>query len=341
MRALRWFLLRGLPALALLTVALLGAFRGAAVIRESKDRHDAAPASGRFLRAAGVEIFVQEAGPAAGTPVVLIHGTGAWSEIWRSTMTELAANGFRAIALDLPPFGYSERPSTPTYGDSAQALRILGVLDALRLTNVVLVGHSFGARPTLEVALVAPSRVTALVLVDAALDLHPPPSTPRHPSAVAKLLAPAAVRNTLVASTLTNPLLTKWLLQLLIANQDAATSDRVQMLQRPFQLEGTTAALGNWFVPFLTSRERSLTTEPARFQSLSMPALIIWGGSDNITPLDKGRELAALLPNAELRILTKSGHIPVIEDPSAFNRALLAFLQRQSWMATSAAQAAR
>ena len=71
-------------------------------------------------------VFVQEKGPADGIPVVLFHGTAAWSELWRRTSDALAAAGFRVIALDLPPFGFSDRPGSYTRQD--QAARINDVL---------------------------------------------------------------------------------------------------------------------------------------------------------------------------------------------------------------------
>jgi hypothetical protein len=87
--------------------------------------------------------------------------------------------------------------------------------------------------------------VRTLVLVDVALDLHVPPaeSLPG-PSAIAMLLKPAVIRNAIVATTLTNPLFTKRLLELLIASPAVATPSRVQMLQQPFVVIGRTDAFG-------------------------------------------------------------------------------------------------
>ena len=321
-------LTRVVIALLLLIVGALTTFRVAAAVRERQPRRTAAPRGGYFIRAADVELYVQEAGPSDGIPVVLIHGTGAWSEIWRETMTALASAGFRAIALDMPPFGFSQRPDPPRYDDASQARRILGALDALHLTRVVLVGHSFGARPTVEAALRAPSQVRTLILVDAALDLHIPPDSLPRPPAATMFLKPSAVRNALVAATLTNPLFTKRLLQLLIAIPGAATPARVRMLQQPFAVTGTTDAFGHWLVPFATIRERSLSTDPARVRTLAMPALVIWGEKDSVTPLALGREIEQLLPNAELLVLPGIGHIPAIEDPELFNSTLVGYLSR-------------
>src|SRR5512145_2820711 len=99
--------------LVLVLIVALTGFRIAASLREKASRTEAAPSTGRFVDAGDVEVFVQELGPTSGNPVLLVHGTGAWSAIWRETMEALAIEGYRAIALDLPPFGYSERPRAP------------------------------------------------------------------------------------------------------------------------------------------------------------------------------------------------------------------------------------
>jgi len=129
-RIVRW-LVNLLVVLFIGTIFVLAGFRIAAARREVLSRSEAAPSTGQFIHAADVQMFVQEDGPSDGPPVVLIHGTGAWSEIWRGTMHALAGAGYRAIALDMPPFGFSTRPTSADYSDSAQARRILVTLDSL------------------------------------------------------------------------------------------------------------------------------------------------------------------------------------------------------------------
>jgi pimeloyl-ACP methyl ester carboxylesterase len=86
---------------------------------------------------------VQERGPANGIPVVLFQGTAAWSELWRHTTPVLADAGFHVIALDLPPFGLSDRPGSYTRQD--QAARVNDVLIHVKAAPAIIVGHSFGA----------------------------------------------------------------------------------------------------------------------------------------------------------------------------------------------------
>jgi len=71
-------------------------------------------------------------------------------------MAPLAEAGYRCIALDIPPFGYSERPSTPAYDNADQAKRIVALMDSLGIEHAILLGHSFGGGTTMEIALMIP-----------------------------------------------------------------------------------------------------------------------------------------------------------------------------------------
>src|SRR5688500_1220475 len=337
-----------LGVVLLVAALVLTGFRIAADRRETLSRYDAAPKTGRYVRAADVHLFIQEEGPPDGAPVVLIHGTGAWSEIWRGTMRSLAGAGYRAIALDMPPFGYSSHPANGDFGDDAQARRVIGALDALRLERATLVGHSFGGRPTMQATFLAPQRVERLVLVDAALDLargcldadvsgcHTvvrdsfPASEARGPWLARAVLRAPTVREAVVSATLTNPGMTGWLLSKLVANRDAVTHERVAMLQRPFTLQGWTPGLAGWLVPFVTTRTSSMATDRSRYPALRMPTMVLWGARDSLTPMAQGMDIARLIPNAHWEVLPSAGHIPAIEDPRSFDAALLEFLRRSS-----------
>lgn len=306
--------------------AALSVFRIQAAWRETVPWSQAAPAQGRHLATHAGAVFIEEAGPANGTPVLFVHGTGAWSEIWRPSMTILAHLGFRAIALDLPPFGFSEKSVAAQYRPQDQAKIIAAVLDALDISQVTLVGHSFGSRATVEVAMARPERVRALVLVDAALGLDAPSAPP--PWIVRAVLELKPLRDAVVASTLTNPLLTRQLLQLLIKNPASATPALVTMLQQPLVIEHSTEILGNWLQTFTEAAMPSPSGDETAYTALRMPVLLIWGSEDTVTPLSQARHLLTLMPAAELTVLQGLGHIPHIEDTSAFNAALSGFLLR-------------
>jgi len=311
-----------------LIVCVFGAlvvFRGLAVVRELDGVSRHAPASGRFVPTPLGHVFIQEAGPEAGPAVLLVHGTAAWSEIWRPTLDALAGRGFRGIAVDLPPFGFSEKSLASTYEPEEQGRVLAAVLAALDLRDVVLVGHSFGARATLEALLSSPARVRALVLVDAALGLDVPADV-QPPLPLRALLAFEPLRSALVASTLTNPLLTARLLQSLIRDPADATPEAVAMLQRPMTVRHSTRIAGNWLERFLVPSGRPASQQPETYGRLHLPVLLLWGDSDTVTPLPQAQRLHALLPQARLQVLPDVGHIPHLEDAAAFNSALLGFL---------------
>jgi pimeloyl-ACP methyl ester carboxylesterase len=317
-KILRWSA-RGLLVVVLVVTAAVAAFRLAAMNRETGVRDTLAPSTGRLVATSSGAVFLQEKGPAGGVPVVLFHGTAAWSELWRRTIDALASAGFRVIALDLPPFGFSDRPGGYTRQD--QAARVDSVLRQLETGPAIIVGHSFGAGAATELVMRHKERARALVLVDAALGLTAPPSDPP------LLLQPKWVREILVSLTITNPLATRILLQTLIEKKERALPQYVEILQRPTTLRGSTTDIADWLYYFAGDDRAALSADRGGYASLKIPSAILWGDKDTVTPVDQARDLNTLLPQAKLILLPGLGHIPQIEDPDAFNGALLAALK--------------
>ena len=95
--------------------------------------------------------------------MLLCHGFPDLWRGWRLQMEALAAAGYRAIALDMRGYGRSSAPADPllytpfhTVGD------LVGLLDALDLMKVTVVGHDFGANVAWNAALLRPDRFTAV-----------------------------------------------------------------------------------------------------------------------------------------------------------------------------------
>ncbi len=109
-----------------------------------------------------VELHVVEEGD--GEPVLLCHGFPDLARGWRPQMQALADAGYRAIAPDMRGYGRSSAPDDPlaytpfhTVGD------LVGLLDALGLPSVTVVGHDFGASIAWYAALLRPDRFTAVL----------------------------------------------------------------------------------------------------------------------------------------------------------------------------------
>jgi pimeloyl-ACP methyl ester carboxylesterase len=304
----------------LAVIVAVAAFKLAAAVRETATREELAPASGHLVQTRSGGVFVQEKGPAGGTPVALIHGTAAWSELWRATIDQLAAAGFHVIAFDLPPFGFSDRPGD--YTRAAQAARINDVLERLGAAPTIIVGHSFGAGAVAEFAMRYPKQLRALVLVDAALGLTAPPAD------APWWLRPKWIREILVSLTITDPLATRTLLASLIAKKERALPQYVEILQRPIKLQNSTADVADWLLYFTGSDRAAQSADPAAYTQFKRPVAMLWGEHDSVTPVDQARDLKLRLPQASLTTLPGLGHIPQIEDPDAFNAALLDALKK-------------
>jgi pimeloyl-ACP methyl ester carboxylesterase len=301
--------------------------------RERSSLEELAPTSGKFVQLESIKLFYQDLGPIDGLPVVLMHGTGSWSEIWRETIDILADNGFRAIALDLPPFGFSGKPlGVGEYTTEKQGARINALLDSLGIETAFFVGHSVGARATVEAALSFPSRVKKLILIDAALGFSSDSSqegfVQNYPGVLMKQVFNAkSTRNAIFRTLGTNPSMTKPFFESFVSNKAAVTPARIKMLQIPLGLVNYSEASADWFEYLLVKNpHQGLSSNFNNFQSFTAPVAIIWGDKDDVTPLWQGKALAELFPLVKLEVLKDTGHIPYIEDTEAFNDALLRIL---------------
>ena len=267
------YFLKTIAVILGLLIAVIIFFRVVAALRETQTRQEAAPSTGRFVQAGAVELYIQEMGPKDGTALLFIHGTAAWSGLWLETMTPLAEAGYHCIAIDIPPFGFSERPATPAYGNKDQARRIVAMMDMLKIRLAILFGHSFGGGATLETALMIPDRIDALILLDVGglnLNLQPAPED-SSPSVLEIFLNRHVVRNPLLAATATNPLFTKTLISAMVLDPADVTAEKINILQQPLVLQDATNTLGDWLQYVLTVQETSLTTDPINYQTLTMP----------------------------------------------------------------------
>jgi pimeloyl-ACP methyl ester carboxylesterase len=317
----RWIGYVVIAILALVALTLFG-LRIAAELRETEGIAAAVPSEGRRIETTLGAVYVEEAGPMDGVPLLLFHGTGAWSGLWRETLAALGEAGYRAIAFDMPPFGFSDRATDGDYSRTRQAERVAALVEALGIRPVI-VAHSFGAGAALEAALRRPGSYRALIVIDGAIGLGSHNGAAELPLP----LRPAWLRRTLVSATATNPLLTRRLLASLLYRKDRALPAYIEILQRPMVLTGSTAAFADWLPSLLVPPQDALSTRPEALAALTLPTVVIWGAEDTVTPLAQGEEIAALIPGAALTVIPEVGHIPQIEDPAAFLAALLGALQ--------------
>ncbi|MES2400405.1 MAG: alpha/beta hydrolase [Pseudomonadota bacterium] len=319
--------LRLVLAMVLLFVLVAGFSWARMLWVERLTPQEAAPANGRWIHAHDVDIHVQEFGDPAAQPLVLTHGTGAWSGTWDQNVQAMAGAGYRVIAIDLPPFGFSTRPFTHDYSRATQARRIIGLIDGLKLGPVTLLGHSYGGGPAAEAAMLAPDRVRHLILLDAAIGLVKQPPPAQDPGMAARLFGIRPVRTLLIATVGTQPLFSEFWLRQFVFRKDVVTTARIAIYQKPFAIGGFTASLGDWAEQFASERGVFASERPEAYRAMSVPLTLVWGQEDTITPLAQAQELKDLVANSKLVVLPGVGHIPQIEDPGLFNRRIVDVLK--------------
>ncbi|MBC5763532.1 alpha/beta fold hydrolase [Ramlibacter albus] len=295
---------------------------------ETQARAQAAPAGALWFQAHDTRIHAREWGRRDAPPLLLVHGTGAWAGTWVSNAQAMADAGFRVVAIDLPPFGYSELPANGDYSRIAQARRIQAVAAQLGPQPVTLLGHSFGGGPSAEAAMLDPSRIAHLVLVDAAIGLQGDEEKPCENPAVAEaVLGWPGLRTALVGATATEPHLTQHWLRQFVARTEVITPARAAIYQQPFTVQHFSAGLGDWARQFALGCERPASVKPRSYRAYASPVTLVWGAEDTVTPLAQAQALKAQLPRVRLVVLPGVGHIPQIEDVTLFNTRIVEVLR--------------
>ena len=312
-------MLRRISFAAALLAGLLGASLGAAyavaLLRETRPPEP----PGEMLETALGPVHVVRWGDPGAAPVLLLHGTGAWGGLWAETGEALGRAGWHAVAMDLPPFGFTPRADGADYARAAQAVRVTAVAGALG--RPVLVAHSFGAGPGAEALLRDPERFGGAVIVAGAIGLGAEGGAPL-------VLRPFWLRRGLSGAAL-SPLLTRPLLASFLHRKEAATEEVAALLRAPLGGVGMVDGVADWLPHLLGAGPGELSRDPAAWQGLPVPLALIWGDMDDVTPPEQGEALAQLT-GASLSLLEDVGHIPQIEAPEAFLEALLEALEAVS-----------
>ena len=313
---------QALLGLLALVVLVLAGFRVRTRFRETEQRR-VPQRTGVFVRTPEGELRYQERGAPGGRPLVFVGGTMAPSDTFLPLMDELCDARLRCLAIDLPPSGYSERPPDGAYSRERQAARIAALVRTLGLQGTVLVGHSFGAGPTVETAMRYPDEVRTFALMAGALGLDAPA-----PSRAARaLFALAPLRTALSSATFANPWAIRASLRSFIQDDAMVTDQVAERFTALTRASGTAAAAGEWArSAFFSDESRSRSGQRSSYQRYERPVLLIWGDRDVATPLAQAEALKKLLPQGRLTVIPTVGHFPHVEAQPAVVAALRPFL---------------
>lgn len=259
-------------------------------------------------------IHFNEAGQ--GEAVVMLHGGGPGASGWSNynrNLSPLVEAGYRVILKDSPGFNKSDAIVMDEQRGLVNARAVKGLIDALGIDKVHLVGNSMGGATALNFAAEYPERTGKLILMGPA-GLGPSQFAPM-PMEGIKLLFKLYAEPTLENL--------KKMLEVFVFDQTQMTNDLIEGRWRSIQ--HNTEHLRN----FLVSTQRvpmSAWDVTSRLSEIKAKTLVIWGRDDRFVPLDHGLKLAWHLDDARLHVLPKCGHWAQWEHADEFNRLLVDFL---------------
>ena len=249
----------------------------------------------------------------SGPPVVLLHGWGAFKELWWSTLLALAPYA-QAYAPDMPGHGDS-----PLHGSASMcqvAERIARFCAALEHNRIMLVGHSMGGNIALEIALERPDLVERLVLVDPAVQPAEMPLYTR--SYLDQTFGWPALRTSIAAAR-----------QLSVVGRLVPHAHQGGMVLPALR---RVTYLARHDADALRALLDSLFANPIgpRLADVGVPTLVVSGEFDPLVPPSLSQRVAAAIPGAQYTVVRRAAHNPMDERPREFNAVLLSFLSFQS-----------
>ena len=232
-----------------------------------------------------------------GRPLLFVHGSGADHTLWGGQLQGLKGQ-FSVGALDLN--GHGQSPPRPGDDLTSYVADVAGVLADLG-DQTVLAGHSLGSAVALSVALEHPELIGGLILIGAGARLR---VLPELLQAIADDF-PAAVDSIVKLAF------------------SAAAREPERRQARDQMLRNGQAAL---YRDFSACDRFNLM---AQLERIKVPTLIICGREDRLTPVKYAEYLRDHLPDAQLHIIEKAGHMVMLEAAEPLNRLIASFVGEQ------------
>lgn len=247
-----------------------------------------------------------------GPPLVLVHGTPAWSYLWRDVAKGLARR-YTVFVWDLLGFGDSDPVAGVAPSIAQQARTLVELLNHWGVDNPILVGHDIGGGVVVRTHLVERVPARALALVDAAV--LGPWNTPftEHQKQYAE--AYRTMPNDVFAEITMSRMRT--------ATHRPMALDVAQTYYAPW---ASVRGQHRWVDQVAAVSHEDTREAVERLETVAIPTLVLWGEEDRWLPPSTGQRLAAAVPSARFVTLPAAGHFLPEDAPDAATEVLLRFL---------------
>lgn len=237
-----------------------------------------------------------------GDAVVMLHGWGASKELYQNVIKTVSEK-YRVIALDLPGFGNSSEPPE-AWSVSQFAELCAKFIAALGLESIILLGHSFGGRVSIKLALMdgLPFEIKKLILVDSAGILPK-----RGIGYKLRIYSYKAAKKVLQSAPMRN----------LFPN----AVEKMQKNRGSADYAAASPTMRGCLVKAVNEDLEPLLSK------IHTETLLIWGSADDATPLSDGQKMEKLIPNAGLAVIDGAGHFSWLDAPSVFDAIIRSYLK--------------
>ena len=249
-----------------------------------------------------------ESGKGKNQHILFIHGLGSAADRWMK-IPDVLSKDFHCIALDLPGFGESDKPTEVDYTIDWFRRFVISFLKKISIYNkqTSLIGHSLGGYIVSEIAIQNQNHVRQLVLIDSSGMLDKP-----------------------------TPILEEYFDAAMNPTQDNVRKAFEKMVADPSRIPSQLVDgfirrinMSNAKYAFESTLTNSATTQIGlnRLQQINnIPTLILWGIHDRVIPLEHSKFFKNSITDSRLQVIDDAGHAPFAEKPDQVCELLRNFL---------------
>ena len=262
----------------------------------------------KFIKVKGHNIHYTKQGK--GKPLILSHGFAGSTYTWRH-LIPLLTDHYTVYAYDLLAFGLSDKPPDGNYDMESHADFLIGFMDALKLSSASLVGHSMGGVIIGYAALVAPSRIDKMVMIEPGFYADTTPAFLQY------MFFPL---NRIMARQFYSRSMRKRFLLASFHDKSMLTDEVIDAYMIPTRTPNALDAMAHMMTSVAIKKYEGVSTKITR------PTLLVWGERDKGTPPEDAKRLNSEIQESKLATVKECGHYVQEEKPQELAKIIRDYL---------------